>query len=113
MAEYNQRFDSFQEWVNKASSWLTRHPDYHDYAHSQFKAVCFDSKGRHVKNGGDFARARDEDAFPVHWLWPDQIGQVALEWVAATQDDDRYPVLPNAIAVLPDDARARFMAEAS
>lgn len=75
MAEHNQQFDDFTQWVNKASSWLTRHPDYNEKC---FKAICFDAKGRHCKMGGDFMRARDENTFPVRWLWPDQIGEIVL-----------------------------------
>ena len=70
MAEHNQQFDSFTQWVNKGSHWLMRrHPD---------RAVCFDSIGRVCANGGDFMRARDESTFPVHYLWPDQIAKLAI-----------------------------------
>lgn len=75
MAEHNQRFDTFNQWVSKASSWLTRHPAFHQ---ERFRAICFDSKGRLCRNGGDMMRARDEDAFPVRWVWPDQIGEIVL-----------------------------------
>lgn len=74
MAEHDQLFASKQEWVNKGQSWLTRHPMWGDY----FKAICFDATGRYVGNGGDFRRAEDEGAFPVRWLWPDQVGQMAI-----------------------------------
>ncbi len=76
MAEHDQRFNSFQEWVNKASSWLTRHPRYKP--DGRFFAICFDAKGRQCSNGGDFQRANDEDTFPVRWLWPDQVGELAI-----------------------------------
>lgn len=77
----DQKFTSFQEWVNKAKSWLTRHPQYRNTEHGDtkgwrgqhFTAMCFDSLGRRVRNGGDFQRANDEGAFPVWWIWPDQI----------------------------------------
>ena len=69
MAEHNQQFDSFQQWVNKASSWLTRHPEYNAQF---FQAVCFDTLGRRCFSGKDFMRARDEDTFPIRWWWPDQ-----------------------------------------
>lgn len=75
MAEHNQRFDSFQEWVNKASSWLTRRGKFE-------RAVCFDAKGRWCGCGGDFMRARDDNAFPVRWLWPDQVGALATQFQA-------------------------------
>lgn len=70
MAEYNQRFDSFDEWVNKGRSWLTRRGP-------NEKVICYDAKGRLVTNGGGFMLARDEGAFPIRWLWPDQVAILA------------------------------------
>lgn len=64
MSEYNQQFDSFEQWVNKASSWLTRRG-------SMQQAVCYDAKGRICTRGEHMRRARDEDAFPIRWVWPD------------------------------------------
>lgn len=64
MAEHNQQFETFVEWKNKASSWLTRRGEF-------VNAVCIDAKGRVCQNGGHFMRARDEGAFPVRWVWPD------------------------------------------
>ncbi len=65
MAEHNQQFDTFTEWLNKASSWLTRRlPD---------RVACFDSKGRLCSSGKDFMRARDEGTFPVRWVWPGEV----------------------------------------
>lgn len=83
MAEHDQQFDSFVQWVNKASSWLTRHPDFHE---ERFRAICFDSKGRLCRVGADFMRARDEGAFPVHWIWPDQVGPLVLAFTEAAKD---------------------------
>lgn len=37
MTERNQTFETFDTWVNKASSWLTRR---------EGKAICYDTKGR-------------------------------------------------------------------
>jgi hypothetical protein len=76
MAEYDQQFDSFTEWKNKASSWLTRRQRWDD--DNKFRAICFDAKGRYCYNGGCFMRARDEGAFPIRWLWPDQIASIAV-----------------------------------
>lgn len=95
MAEHDQRFDSFQQWVDKASSWLTGHPEYNDTEHSKskpwrghhFKAICFDAKGRLCRIGLDFQRARDDKAFPVRWIWPDQIGPRLLELEAALEGE--------------------------
>lgn len=65
MGEATQSFNCEQEWICKATSWLTRHPRYHkDF----FRAICFDSAGKICKNGGDFSAAQ----YPVYWIWPDQ-----------------------------------------
>jgi len=72
MAEHDQRFDTFQQWVNKASSWLTRRGEH-------VKVICFDQKGRLVSNGGDMMRARDEGAFPVEWVWPEQAVEAVMK----------------------------------
>lgn len=57
-------FSSFQHWVNKAQGWfrglaLTNR----NAALKRYLAI--DAAGRVCMNGGDFARARDEDKFPV------------------------------------------------
>lgn len=77
----DQQFATFQQWVNYASTWLTCHDRYNNTEHGKgkgwqgahFTALCFDSLGRECRNGGDMQRARDEGAFPVWWIWPDQI----------------------------------------
>lgn len=72
MTEQNQQFEHFPTWVNMASSWLTRRgPHVH--------AVCIDAKGRACLMGKDFMRARDEDAFPVRWLWPEDVVALAAD----------------------------------
>lgn len=47
-----RQFDSFQQWVNKAQTWING-------------GICLDRHGTELKNGADMARARDSDAFPV------------------------------------------------
>ncbi|MEQ6437169.1 phage Gp37/Gp68 family protein [Comamonas sp. w2-DMI] len=47
-----RQFDSHQQWVNKASTWVQG-------------GICLDRHGRELKNGGDMARARDQGDFPV------------------------------------------------
>ena len=64
MAEGNQQFDTFDQWVARASSWLTRY---------EGKAICFDSRGRQCHMGREMMRARDENAFPVFWIWDWQV----------------------------------------
>jgi len=59
--EADGEFSSYQTWVNKASSWI-----------GWTGAKCFDAKDRPCRIGKDFMRARDEDAFPVRWYFPDR-----------------------------------------
>ncbi len=66
MSEYNQQFDSFEQWVDKASSWLTRHHEYSEF----FRATCIDSTGMICSCGKHFKIARYRGSFPVHWVWP-------------------------------------------
>lgn len=82
VAVEGQSFSSREDWVRRGRSRLTCHPEYHNTEHdgpakgwrgAHFTALCFDQKGRRVRNGGDFQRAEDDGAFPVYWIWPDQI----------------------------------------
>jgi len=65
----DQKFNNFQEWVDKAHIWLTAHPQYDE---KLFRAICFDSAGWVCRMGWDFRRARNSGTFPVYWVWPDQ-----------------------------------------
>lgn len=76
MAESNQRFETFQTWVNKASSWLCRRGN-------SDRAICFDARGRRCRIGDNFMRARDESAFPVDWVWESEIGDLVVALRAA------------------------------
>lgn len=94
----DQRFDTFEQWVNRASSWLTCHHKYNNTEHgekkgwrgSHFTALCFDSLGRRCESGKDMMRARDEGAFPVWWIWPDQIVEAITGAAAARQEDHAH-----------------------
>lgn len=94
----NQRFDTFDQWVNRARSWLTSHPQYNNtelgdkkgWRGSHFTALCFDSLGRRCRCGEDMMRARDEGAFPVWWIWPDQIVEAITGAAAARQEDHAH-----------------------
>lgn len=59
------QFDSYEQWVNKARSWLggisSGGVRYKDVEH----VVCVDARGRLCSIGRDFMRARDEGTFPV------------------------------------------------
>lgn len=81
-----QSFGCLQDWINRASRALTCHPEYRNTEHGDgkgwrgphFTALCFDQKGRRCRNGGDMQRASDEGAFPVWWIWPDQIAGLLM-----------------------------------
>lgn len=76
-----QYFPTFIHWVNRASRDLTCHTEYNNteggdkkgWRGYHFTTMCFDQKGRRCRIGADFHRARDEGAFPIWWIWPDQI----------------------------------------
>ena len=76
-----QFFTSMQQWITRASRDLTSHPDYLNTQHGEktgfrghhFTAMCFDQQGRRCRIGKDFIRAKEEDAYPIWWVWPDQI----------------------------------------
>ena len=59
--EADGEFSSHIQWVNKATSWI-----------GWTGAKCYDAQGRPCRNGGDMGRARDENAFPVRWYFPDR-----------------------------------------
>lgn len=59
--ESDGEFSSFAQWVNKASSWI-----------GWTGAKCFDALDRPCRIGKDFMKARDENAFPVRWYFPDR-----------------------------------------
>ena len=77
-----QYFTSQQDWVNNGRYALTGHADYHNTEHDgpakgwrghHFAALCFDQKGRRCRIGADFMRAEKDGAYPIWWIWPDQI----------------------------------------
>jgi protein gp37 len=82
-------FMSFGQWVNKARSWLGGISGAGLKYKRPERAVCVDARGRICARGGDFARARDEGAFPVRFfLMRDQAdhhGGDPSEWPADLQ----------------------------
>lgn len=52
-------FSSFNDWVNYAPGRFQRHNV------GASNTICIDAKGRVCLSGGEFMRARDEEAFPV------------------------------------------------
>lgn len=59
--EWLGQFDTFGDWVNHASRAIG---GLEGNLGEKISAVCIDAKGRRCNIGGDFMRARDEDAFP-------------------------------------------------
>lgn len=57
-AELITAFDTFQEWVNKASSRLGT------YHHE--KIICIDQSNKILLSGKEFSFARDNNLFPVN-----------------------------------------------
>ena len=53
------QFTSFEQWVARATQ-------YFQFAGVEASdVVCLDTQGRTCRCGADFARARDDDSFPV------------------------------------------------
>jgi len=71
--EREQKFDTFDQWADRryVQPALGLNP------------ICFDALGRLCLSASDFVRARDENAFPVSWILPDQVS----EHLRARQDD--------------------------
>lgn len=59
--ESDGQFKTFTTWVNKAASWI-----------GWTGAKCYDAKDRPCRIGADMMLARDENAFPIRWYWPDR-----------------------------------------
>jgi protein gp37 len=57
-----REFRSFEQWVNKASTWVNG-------------GICIDKNGKQLRNGKDFMEARDTDTFPVTIM--DKVGKHA------------------------------------
>ena len=101
-----QCFRSEQDWINRASRALTRHPDYNNTEHGDakgwrgphFTALCFDQAGNRMRNGADFKRATQENTYPVWWIWPDQI----VPALASPPVSERERELEGALGLIAD-----------
>lgn len=71
------RFESHQQWVNKARSW------YATCGYSSRKLVAIDAAGRIVVSGLEFSRAEAEGTFPVSVHPIDPTGEPSEEIAAA------------------------------
>jgi len=88
IAVEGQYFTSRKDWIMRATTCLTSHPDYFNAEHegdgkkgwlgNHFTAMCFDQRGRRCKIGADFARAEHDNAYPIWWIWPDQIADLLM-----------------------------------
>lgn len=61
-----RQFSNYTQWVNKAPTWVNG-------------GICLDKHGKQLWIGADFARARDEHAFPVtvmHKVGKDTAGRL-------------------------------------
>ncbi|MES2262169.1 MAG: phage Gp37/Gp68 family protein [Pseudomonadota bacterium] len=74
-----RQFTNFEQWVNKASSWVQG-------------GICLDRHGRELKNGGDMARARDGEDFPVTIMH--RVGKKAAGRLLDGVQHDGYPEAP-------------------
>ena len=64
--KWTGEFASFDDWVSFATARLTGTTDEDGF---EVPAICVDALGRRCSKGAHFARARDEDAFPVRYFW--------------------------------------------
>ncbi len=60
------QFDTHDAWVACATARLTGAVG---SVGQDVPPICVDAKGRRCNVGRDFARARDEGAFPVRYFW--------------------------------------------
>lgn len=79
------QFDTHDAWVACATARLTGAAG---SVGQDVPAICVDAKGRRCNVGRDFARARDEGAFPVRYFWeceplPALAQAVVTGWQAA------------------------------
>lgn len=86
------QFDRFDTWVACATARLTGAVG---SVGQDVPAICVDAKGRRCNVGRDFARARDEGAFPVRYFWECEPANpaaaealLAVEYAANLDDSD-------------------------
>jgi hypothetical protein len=63
------QFDSFDDWVNNATRYLSDPRCPLDGVGHVQKSICVDALGRRCQVGADFMRARDEKTFPIRFFW--------------------------------------------
>lgn len=106
MAEENQQFDTYEEWVSYRHEWLfvTNRAGELVEPDDRERAICFDSLGRRMSTGRDFVLAQKAGTFPVRWLWPDQVGGIALYSIGCRALKYRAEVVSAALGdSVPDD----------
>ena len=80
------QFESFNEWTNKARSWLGGVSGGGIRYKKAEKVVCVDVKGRVCEIGRDFMAARDENAFPVQFFQELRTQGKGGEWPSIPAD---------------------------
>jgi len=65
--EDGNQFTSYEQWVNKAGSWLGGVSGGGYRYKKPEKVVCVDAAGRRCTIGSEFMRAESEGTFPVKW----------------------------------------------
>lgn len=80
MTQQNQQFENFDEWVSNKEWLMKPNPRTGELERPEpgDAPICFDSVGRHMAGGRDFVLAKKAGTFPIRWLWPEQVGGVAL-----------------------------------
>jgi hypothetical protein len=72
-------FKSFADWVNTAPRVLANRTCDSSTCTMPVAAICVDTEGRRCYQGGDFMRARDEDAFPVVYFWDCKLEKINVK----------------------------------
>lgn len=75
--EWLGQFDTFEDWVNHASRALAD-LTLEDGVGNTVATFCVDAKGRRCTCGHEFARARDEGAFPIRYFITGTVSAPAL-----------------------------------
>lgn len=95
------QFDTFDDWVNRASRVISERHCPTDTVGNVLRAICVDTRGRRCQCGGDFMRARDEGTFPVRFFWefeptypPVAISDKLLESVYHCKGDGWFTYAP-------------------
>lgn len=76
-----RQFDTFEQWVNKASSWVNG-------------GICLDRNGKQMSRGADMAEARDAGNFPVTIMH--KVGKKKAGRLLDGREHNGFPEVPHA-----------------